>query len=113
MECIFCQIVAGEIPADIVYQNEDIIAFKDIQPQTPKHILIVPKSHINSLADVSRDQQGLMERLIVFAKELAEKENISTSGYRLTINCGTDGGQIVPHLHIHLLGGKKLSGQLG
>jgi histidine triad (HIT) family protein len=113
MECIFCQIVAGEIPADIVYQNEDIIAFNDIQPQTPKHILIVPKSHINSLAAVSGDQQGLMERLILCTKELAEKENISTSGYRLTINCGADGGQIVPHLHIHLLGGRKLSGQLG
>ncbi len=113
MDCIFCQIVAGKIPADIVYQNEEIIAFNDVQPQSPKHILIIPKSHINSLADVSRDQQGLMGRLILCAKELAEKENISTSGYRLTINCGTDGGQVVPHLHIHLLGGRKLSDQLG
>jgi len=113
MDCIFCQIVAGKIPADIVYQDEDVIAFNDIQPQSPKHILIIPKTHISSLPDVFGVHQGLMERLILCAKEVAEKENISTSGYRVTINCGADGGQIVPHLHVHLLGGRKLCDQLG
>ena len=113
MDCVFCQIVAGNIPADIVFQNEEFIAFRDIQPQSPKHILIVPKAHITSMAQVTSEQHGLIGRLVLLAKELAERENISTSGYRLTINCGADGGQIVPHLHLHLLGGQRLSDQLG
>ena len=113
MECVFCKIIAGEIPADIVLQNEEFIAFRDIQPQAPVHIIIVPKSHSDSLTQVSSDQHALIGRLILFAKELAERENISKSGYRLTINCGADGSQIVPHLHLHLLGGRKLNDQLG
>ena len=113
MECIFCRIVAGEIPADVVFQDEEFIAFRDIHPQSPKHILIVPKSHIDSIEQLNLEQSGLMSRLILLAKELAKQEDISTSGYRLVINCGADAGQVVPHLHLHLLGGRRLSDQLG
>ncbi len=113
MECIFCRIIAGEIPADIVFQDEEFIAFRDVQPQAPKHILILPKAHIVSIAQVNSEQYGFIGRLILLAKEIAESENISASGYRLAINCGADGGQAVTHLHLHLLGGRRLSDQLG
>ena len=113
MECIFCRIVAGEIPADIVYQDKELIAFRDIHPQAPTHILIIPKSHIASMTDLTDKQQALMGRFILLAKELAEKEGISAGGYRLSVSCGADGGQLVPHLHFHLLGGRKLDDMLG
>ena len=113
MECIFCKIVAGQIPADVVFQDRDFIAFRDIHPQAPQHILVVSKAHIASLAEVSDKQQSLMGRLLLVAKEVAEKEKIAASGYRVTINCGPDGGQLVPHLHLHLLGGRRLDDQMG
>ena len=112
-ECLFCRIVAGEIPSDIVYQDGDFLAFRDIEPQAPKHIIIIPKAHIASLAALTEQQGGLIGSLIMLAQRLAEKEGIAESGYRLSINCGPEGGQVVPHLHLHLLGGRKLSGQLG
>ena len=113
MECIFCRIVAGEIPADIVYQGKELIAFRDIHPQASTHIVIIPKSHIASMTDLTSSQQALMGRLILLAKELAEKEGISASGYRLSVSTGADGGQLVPHIHFHLLGGRKLDDMLG
>ncbi len=113
MECVFCQIIAGKIPADIVHQNNEFLAFRDIQPQAPTHLVIVPTSHIGSITQLTNEQQGLIGRLILLAKELAEKEGVSASGYRLAINCGADGGQLVPHLHLHLLGGRRLDDQLG
>ena len=113
MECVFCQIIAGNVPADIAYQDDEFLAFRDIHPQSPKHILIIPKSHIVSVIQLTNEQEGLIGRLIILAKELAEKEGIAASGYRLTINCGADGGQLVPHLHLHLLGGRRLDDQLG
>ena len=113
MECIFCRIIAGQIPADVVFQDKDFIAFRDIHPQAPQHILIVPKAHIASLTEVNGKQKGLMGRLLLVAKEVAQKESIAAKGYRVTINCGTDGGQLVPHLHLHLLGGRKLDDQMG
>jgi len=112
-ECIFCRIVAGELPSDIVYQDEHFLAFRDIEPQAPKHVLIVPKTHITSLTELTEEQQDLAGRLIILAKDLAEKEEIAKSGYRLVINCGSEGGQLVPHLHLHLIGGRRLSGKLG
>lgn len=113
MECIFCRIVAGEIPADIVFQDNDIIAFRDIHPQAPTHILVIPKTHIASLNDLSPRHTDLIGRLILVAGELARKENIADNGYRLSISCGADGGQAVPHLHLHLIGGRKLDDRLG
>ena len=112
-ECLFCRIVAGELPSDIVYQDEDFLAFRDIEPQAPKHIIIIPKAHITSLAVLTKQQEGLVGRSIMLAKKLAEREGIAESGYRLAINCGSEGGQVVPHLHLHLIGGRKLSDQLG
>ncbi len=113
MECVFCQIIAGKIPADIVHQNNEFLAFRDIQPQAPTHLVIVPTSHIGSITQLTNEQQGLIGRLILLASELAEKEGVSASGYRLAMNCGADGGQLVPHLHLHLLGGRRLDDQLG
>ena len=113
MDCIFCRIVSGEIPADIVYQDRELLAFRDINPQAPTHILIIPKAHIASLADITAKHQALMGRIVLLAKDLAGKEGISGKGYRLSVSTGADGGQLVPHVHFHLLGGRKLSDMLG
>jgi histidine triad (HIT) family protein len=112
-KCVFCDIVSGKIPGDIIYQDEDFLAFRDIHPMAPVHIVIIPKAHISSLAEVGEWQEGLIGRLILLAKKLAEKGGIAEKGYRLAINCGSEGGQVVPHLHLHLLGGRKLADQLG
>ena len=111
--CIFCQIVAGEIPSDIVYQDGDFLAFRDIMPKAPTHVLIIPKTHITSAAELTEGQEKLAGRLIIIAKNLAEKEGIAESGFRLVINCGSEGGQIVPHLHLHLIGGRQMDAKLG
>jgi len=113
MDCLFCKIVAGKIPADVVYQDDDFLAFRDIHPQASVHVLIVPKSHIGALTDLTKKHEGLMGRLILVAKVMAEKEGVSAKGYRLSISCGPEGGQLVPHLHLHLLGGRRLDDQLG
>jgi histidine triad (HIT) family protein len=112
-ECIFCRIVAGELPADIVYQDEDFLAFRDIMPKAPIHVLIIPKAHIESVAELTDGQQELAGRLIILAKNLAKKEGIARKGYRLVINCGPEGGQVVPHLHLHLLGSRQMDARLG
>jgi histidine triad (HIT) family protein len=112
-ECIFCRIVAGQVPGDIVYQDEDFLAFRDISPQAPTHLLIIPKIHITSLDELTEEQQELSGRLIIIAENLAKKEGIAKRGYRLVINCGSDGGQAVPHLHLHLIGGRRLDDRLG
>jgi len=112
-ECIFCRIAAGEVPSDIVYQDEDFLAFRDVSPQAPTHVLIIPKAHITSSAKLTGGQQELAGRLIILAKNLAEKEGIAKRGYRLVINCGPEGGQAVPHLHLHLIGGRRLDDRLG
>lgn len=113
MECIFCQIVAGKIPSDIVYQDKEVVAFRDINPQAPVHLLIIPKKHIPSLAHLSEAESPLIGHMVNTANQLAKREGISESGYRLAINCGKEGGQLVSHLHMHLLGGRQLSGALG
>jgi histidine triad (HIT) family protein len=112
-ECIFCQIVAGEVSSDVVYQDEDFLAIRDVSPQAPMHVLIIPKIHIASLAELTVGQQQLAGRLVIIAKKLAEKEGIAKRGYRLVINCGPEGGQLVPHLHLHLIGGRRLDDKLG
>ena len=113
MSCIFCQIVAGKVPSEILYQDEEVIAFRDINPQSPTHLIIIPKRHIPSLAHLSEAESSLIGDMVNVANQLARREGISESGYRLVINCGKQGGQLVPHLHMHLLGGRKLSGKLG
>jgi histidine triad (HIT) family protein len=113
MDCIFCQIAAGKIPSDITYQDEELIAFRDINPQAPTHLLIIPKKHITSLAQLSPEELPLMGRMVAVAHKLAKEEGITENGYRLVVNYGEWGGQVVAHLHMHLLGGRKLSGRLG
>jgi histidine triad (HIT) family protein len=112
-KCLFCRLIAGEVPSDTVYQDKDFLAFRDINPQAPSHVIIVPRSHVTSVAELTEKQRQLAGGLIFLAKKLAEQEGLSKAGYRLVINCGSEGGQTVPHLHLHLLGGRKLSGQLG
>ena len=113
MDCIFCQIVAGKIPGEILYQDEEVIAFRDINPQAPAHLIIIPKRHIPSLVHLSEAESSLVGHMVNVANQLAKREGVSESGYRLVINCGEQGGQLVPHLHLHLLGGRKLSDTLG
>ena len=113
MDCIFCRIVAGEIPADVVYRDKELLAFRDINPQAPTHILIIPKEHLASANDITGKHKALMGRIVLLARDLAKKEGISGKGYRLSISTGEDGGQLVPHIHFHLIGGRKLSGDLG
>ena len=113
MDCIFCQIIAGTVPSDILYQDEEIIAFRDISAQAPTHVLIIPKRHIPSLNDLPERETLIIGRMVSVANKLAQNEGISESGYRLTVNCGQEGGQVVNHLHLHLLGGRRLSDTLG
>lgn len=113
MACIFCQIVSGRIPSDIVYQDEEVIAFRDIKPQAPVHLIIIPRKHILSLAHLSEADSALVGRMVAIANQLTKKEGVAQNGYRLVINCGEQGGQLVPHLHMHLLGGRGLSDTLG
>ncbi len=112
-DCIFCKIVAGEIPSDIVYRGDEVIAFRDISPLAPTHLLIIPRKHIPSLAGISEVELPLVAEMVKVANQLAKSEGVAESGYRLAMNCGKEGGQLVPHLHLHLLGGRQLSGSLG
>jgi histidine triad (HIT) family protein len=105
--CIFCKIARGEIPAQMVVNSKEIAAFRDLNPQAPVHILIIPKKHIASLDDASDSE--LLGRMIAMAAAIARQEKIAKTGYRTVINTGRDGGQSVDHLHIHLLGGRAMS----
>jgi histidine triad (HIT) family protein len=113
MDCIFCQIASGKIPSDIVYQDKEIVAFRDINPKAPVHILLIPKKHIASLNQLSQSDTALVGRMVAVASRLAKDEGVAEKGYRLAINCGKEGGQLVPHLHMHLLGGRQLADALG
>ena len=113
MDCIFCQIVSGKLPTDIVYQDEEAIAFRDIEPQAPVHLIIIPRRHIPSLVQLSQADLSLVGHMVDIANQLAKREGVAQSGYRLVMNCGDEGGQLVPHLHMHLLGGRRLSDELG
>jgi histidine triad (HIT) family protein len=105
---IFAKIIAREIPADIVFEDDVCLAFRDIAPKAPTHILVIPKKPVVSLADLTEEDQAAMGRCVVVAAMVAKQEGLG-NGYRLVVNCGSDGGQEVPHLHFHLLGGRKLS----
>ncbi len=111
-ETIFSRIVKGEIPADIVYKDELVTAFRDIQPQAPVHVLVVPNRVIPTAADVTGDDEPVLGRMMSVAARIAEEEGIAEDGYRLMINCRKHGGQEVDHLHLHLLGGRPLGPML-
>jgi histidine triad (HIT) family protein len=104
--CLFCQIAAGERPATIVQRRDDVVAFRDINPQAPTHILIIPVKHIVSIAEATVEDEGVIGRLMTAAREIAQQENLK--GYRLVINTGSQAGQSVFHLHVHLLGGRAM-----
>lgn len=110
MDCIFCKIVNKELDTEIVFEDEQILVFKDINPKAPVHLLIIPKKHIESIAHLAEEDKGLIGEMFWRAKKLAEEKGIDKSGYKLIINCGDDAGQIIKHLHLHLLGGQKLKG---
>lgn len=112
-ECVFCNIISGKIPSDILYQDDQAIAIRDVNPQAPTHLLVLPKSHISTLNDLTPEQGSLAGHLVGIAIKLAQDEGIASKGYRLAINCGQEGGQVIPHVHIHVLGGRKLSGTIG
>lgn len=109
LSCIFCQIASKEIPSDLVYETENLVAFKDLNPQAPVHILIVPKAHITSVNDINRENSSIVAEIFEAVGIIAEREGIKESGYRVISNCGDDGCQSVKHMHFHLVGGKKLS----
>ena len=106
-DCIFCQIVAKKIPADIIYEDEKFLVFKDIKPLAPVHLLIVPKKHISSVQNLKMSDRDLIGDLFLLAKRIAQKQNVAQKGYKLVFNVGKGGGQEIPHLHLHLLGGWK------
>ena len=106
VDCLFCKIIAGDIPADRVFENERVLAFRDINPQAPIHILIIPKLHIPTLNDLQPEHSELTGELNRTASELAKKEGIAEAGYRTGFNCNDAGGQTVYHIHLHLLGGR-------
>jgi histidine triad (HIT) family protein len=108
-DCIFCKIIAGQIPSKIVYQDDKVVAFNDIHPMAPVHILIVPRRHIASLADVNDADTELMGHMVVVATKLARENLIDRDGYRVVFNVGDHGTQIIRHIHLHLLGGKQLT----
>src|SRR3990167_848886 len=107
-DCIFCQIAAKKLAAKIEYEDDEIIAFDDINPKAPVHILIIPKKHLTSINHLRAENAELVGKLILVAQKIAKAKKIDRSGYRLVFNTGPDSGQIVPHLHLHLLGGGKL-----
>lgn len=109
--CLFCKIAAGEIPSTKVYEDELVYAFRDIAPQAPTHILVIPKTHLASVAEVTADNAGVVGHIFTVIPQIAEAEGLA-NGYRVVSNCGADAGQTVPHLHFHILGGKELSTQM-
>ena len=107
-ECLFCRVIAGEVPANVVHRDERLTAFRDINPQAPTHILIVPNVHITSTNELAEEHVEVMGRIVQLAAELARQERIAPGGYRLVVNTGPDAGQSVGHFHLHLLGGRRL-----
>lgn len=108
-KCLFCKIASGEVPAGIVYEDEHLLAFRDIRPEAPTHLLIVPRKHIASVAEAAPEDAEVLGRLILQAKELAAAENLAATGYRLVLNTGDWAGQSVFHVHVHLLGGRRMT----
>ena len=108
-DCLFCKIIEGTIKSEIVYKDEKVVAFKDINPQAPVHILIIPRQHIEKISDLGGENKLVVSNLVLAANRLARNNKIDQSGYRLVFNCGPDAGQAVFHIHLHLLGGRGLS----
>lgn len=109
IDCLFCKMVQGEIKPNLVMETDELIAFRDINPQAPVHILVVPRKHISTLNDLTPASAGLIGKMTLAAREIAKQEGIAASGYRLVMNCNKGGGQTVFHIHLHLLGGRVMT----
>lgn len=108
-DCLFCKIRDGEIPSEKVYENDDVLAFRDVNPQAPTHVLIVPRKHISTVNDLQDEDRGIMGQLFLAAQDIAGAEGIAEDGYRLVVNCNAKAGQTVFHIHMHLLGGRNMT----
>ena len=108
-DCLFCKIRDGEIPGDMVFEDDDVIAFRDVNPQAPTHVLIVPRKHISTTNDLQEDDVDIVGKMLLAAKNIAAAEDVAEDGYRLVINCNAKAGQTVFHIHLHLLGGRALT----
>lgn len=109
MDCLFCKIAQGAIPTAIVFEDDELMAFRDVNPQAPKHLLVIPKQHIATINDTNDEDQALLGKMILRAKKIALTEGISDAGYRLVFNINPHGGQTVYHIHLHLLGGRQMT----
>lgn len=109
-DCLFCRIAGGEIPTDFVFEDDAVVAFNDINPQSPQHVLIIPRAHIATVNNLDATTVPLIGRMVLTAQQLAARLGIDDSGYRLVMNCNPDGGQTVYHIHLHLMGGRQLRG---
>lgn len=107
-DCLFCKMIAGDITPDTVYEDDDVLAFRDINPQAPTHVLVVPKQHVATLNDMDGDNAHLIGKMLLAAAAIASREGFAEQGYRTVMNCNADGGQTVFHIHLHLLGGRCL-----
>ncbi len=112
-DCLFCKIASGEVPSKKVYENEYVYAFYDIHPVAPVHVLVIPKIHIESINEVNDENIDYVKNILLSIKEVAKICGVYDKGYRVITNCGEDGGQVVPHLHFHIIGGKKLGPKIG
>ena len=110
--CLFCKIIAGDIPSTKVYEDETVFAFRDINPQAPTHILVIPKTHISSVNELNAENVGLATACLLAIPKIAAQEGLLPGGYRVVSNCGPDAGQTVPHLHFHILAGRRLDDQM-
>ena len=108
-DCLFCKILAGEIPAELIYESDTAVAFRDINPQAPTHVLVIPRKHISTINDIEVDDQAIIGSLYTAAKEIAKEQGIADDGYRAVMNCNEGAGQSVFHIHLHVLGGRALS----
>lgn len=108
-DCLFCKILDGDIPCDKVYDNDHVIAFRDVNPQAPTHILVIPRQHISTVNDLTEDNKNIVGEMMLAAKQVAKQEGMEETGYRLVMNCNEGAGQTVFHIHLHILGGRSLN----
>jgi len=113
MDCLFCKIINREIPADIVYEDDQVLAFNDIDPKAPTHLLVIPKKHIATLNDLTEEDQIVVGRLSLTAAKIAKDKGFADDGYRVVMNCNEDGGQTVYHIHMHVMGGRRFTWPAG
>ena len=112
-DCLFCKMVSGEIQPDTVYEDEDVLAFRDINPQAPTHVLVIPKTHVSTINDLQPEHAELVGKLYLAAAKIADQEGFAEAGYRAVMNCNDAGGQTVFHIHLHLLGGRRFTWPAG